>query len=263
MRRLLSVVIASLIAFDVSAAIIEETVAYQAENDVTLKGFIAYDDSIQGKRPGVLVVHEWWGHNQYARERARLLAEAGYVGFALDMYGEGKQAAHPQDAQKFSSEISRNLPLAKARFRAAMQKLQSHPKTDDEHIAAIGYCFGGGVALQMAREGVNGLDAVASFHGALDTAHPAQSGAVKAKILVAHGAADPFVPPEKVAAFMKEMNEAGADYTFIAYSGAVHSFTNPEADKFGSQFNLPLKYNKQADVASWQAMRNMFNEALK
>ncbi len=241
------------------AALHEQDITYQA-GETTLKGFLAYDDSIKGKRPGVLVVHEWWGHNEYARERAKKLAKLGYVALAVDMYGDGKQAAHPQDAQKFSSEISSNIELGKQRFKAAQTVLKNHKLTQADDIAAIGYCFGGAVVLQMAREGLD-LDAVASFHGSLGTANPAQPGNVKAKIMVAHGGADPFVKPEQITGFIDEMNNAGADYRLHIYSGASHSFTNPAADKFGQQFNLPLRYNPQADKESWQEMQTFLKEA--
>jgi dienelactone hydrolase len=144
-----------------------QEVTYRA-GDTVLKGYLAYDDSIQGRRPGILVVHEWWGHNAYARKRARMLAELGYTALAVDMYGEGKQAAHPGDAGKFASEVKQNLPLAKERFMAAMELLKQQPTVDSTHIAAIGYCFGGGIVLEMARAGLD-LDGVVSFHGSLGT----------------------------------------------------------------------------------------------
>ncbi len=243
------------------AKVIGEEVSYQA-NGTTLKGYLAYDKAVKGKRPGVLVVHEWWGHNEYARKRADMLAELGYVALAVDMYGAGKQASHPEDAQKFSSEIANNMALGRQRFEAAMELLKKQPTTNGSDIAAIGYCFGGAVVLQMAREGLD-LDAVVSFHGSLGTTQPAQPGVVKAKILVAHGGADPFIKPEQITGFFAEMNQAEADYRFIAYSGAQHSFTNPDADVFGVKFNLPLKYNKQADQESWQAMQAHLEKAFK
>ncbi len=261
MRGILLLALA-LAMMNAQAAVIGENVEYHVEDDVMLKGYLAFDDAVKGKRPGVLVVHEWWGHNQYARDRANMLAELGYVALAVDMYGEGKQASHPEEAQQFSSEIAKNMPLGRARFQAAMARLQAHPQTDATRIAAIGYCFGGAVVLQMARDGLD-LDAVVSFHGSLGTQQPARKGETKAKIFVAHGAADPFVKPEEIIAFMAEMNDAGADYTFTAYGGALHSFTNPEADKFGEKFKLPLKYSKRADFASWRDMQIVFNDVFK
>jgi len=239
----------------------EEEVNYSS-GATQLKGYIAYDDSFRGKRPAVLVVHEWWGHNEYARQRARQLAQLGYVAMALDMYGNGKQARHPEDAQKFSSEISSNIALAKQRFLAAMGQLQGLKRVDATKIAAIGYCFGGGVVLQMAREGVE-LKGVASFHGSLSTQHPAAPGAVKAKILVAHGGEDPFVGMDKLMAFIDEMNKAGASYKVVVYSGAKHSFTNPDASKYGKQFNLPLEYNPRADEDSWREMQLFLKDVFK
>jgi dienelactone hydrolase len=243
------------------ADIITKEVDYQV-NGVTMKGFLAYDDTVTGARPGVLVVHEWWGMNDYARKRARMLAELGYTAFALDMYGDGKQAHHPDDAGQFSSAIMKNQDLARARFNGALEVLRKEKTVDPRRIAAIGYCFGGAVVLQMARYGTD-LKAVVSFHGNLAPVSPAKPGAVKAKILVLTGAADSFVPPEQVEQFKKEMDAAKADYRVIAYPGAKHSFTNPEADEFGKQFNLPLAYNEEADHASWKEMQEFFRTVLK
>jgi dienelactone hydrolase len=205
------------------------------------------------------VVHEWWGHNEYARKRARMLAELGYTALAVDMFGNGKQADHPDDALKFATEVMQNLDAGEARFNAALGLLKNHPKTDAEQIAAIGYCFGGGVALHMARSGSD-LDGVVSFHGGLESMFQAEPGSIKAKILVCHGADDPMMTAEQIEAFKKEMDEAGADYKFIAYEGATHSFTNPEADKYAEEFDLPLAYNAAADSASWQEMQTFFQE---
>jgi dienelactone hydrolase len=239
------------------AAVITKEIDYLADG-TTLKGYLAYDDTIKGQRPGVLVVHEWWGLNDYVRKRARMLAKLGYTAFALDMYGDGKQAQHPDDAKKFSSEVRNNLPMEKARFTAALDVLRRDNKVDPQRIAAIGYCFGGGVALEMARRGVD-LSGVASFHGMLATAAPARKGDVKAKILVMTGADDPFVPAEQVAQFKQEMDAAHAEYQVIAYPGAKHGFTNPGADDYGQQFNLPLAYDKAADQASWQELEGFLH----
>lgn len=235
-----------------------EAVDYSAEG-VTLKGYLAYDKTVTGQRPGVLVVHEWWGHNEYARKRARMLAELGYTALAVDMFGEGKQAAHPEDAQKFAMEVMQNLPAGEARFNAALELLKSQPTVDPERIAAIGYCFGGGVVLHMARTGVD-LDGVVSFHGSLGSMHTPEPGGVKAKLLVCNGADDPLVPAEQIDAFKQEMEAAGVDYRFISYPGALHAFTNPDADKFGQEFGMPLAYNAAADSASWRAMQDFFKE---
>lgn len=224
------------------------------DDGVVMKGYLAYDKNIKEKRPGILVVHEWWGHNEYARKRARMLAELGYTALAVDMYGDGRQAMHPDEAGKFSSELMKNFETAKSRFIAAMNFLKQQPTVDPERIAAIGYCFGGGVVLNMARQGL-GLKGVASFHGNLAAVRPAGAGAIKAKILVLHGADDKFTMPEQIAAFKDEMKKAGANLTFISYPGAVHSFTNPEADTYAKKFNLPLAYNAEADIKSWAELK--------
>lgn len=266
MRRLsLLIVVLSFSAIFVSCAqfppvsdIRGEEVSYTV-GDVKLTGYLAYDAAKQGRRPGVLVVHEWWGHNDYVRDRATMLANMGYTAFALDMYGDGKQADHPGDAQKFMMEVLEDMPAGEARFRAAQKILQDHATTDTDHIAAIGYCFGGGVILHMARIGTD-LDGVASFHGSLATSSPAEAGAVKARILVLHGAADPFVPAEQLDVFRAEMDAAGANYEVIEYAGAVHGFTNPGATSLGQKFELPLAYDAAADSASWAQMQIFLTE---
>ena len=255
----------SLIVFAGSAAakprVEGKDVQYSAEG-VVLKGYLAYDAKVKGKRPGVLVVHEWWGLNDYARKRADMLAEMGYVALAVDMYGDGKQAMHPDDAGKFSSELMKNFDVAKARFMAALEFLKGQPAVDPDRIAAIGYCFGGGVVLNMARQGVD-LKGVASFHGSLTAVQAATPGSVKAKVLVLHGADDKFITPEQIEAFKQEMKNAGADFRFIAYPGAVHSFTNPDADKLGKKFNLPLSYNAKADKKSWKELKEFLAAIFK
>lgn len=248
-KFLAALLLALAIAQPAAAEIKTEAVEYKA-GDTVLKGYIAYDDRIKGKRPGVLVVHEWWGHNDYVERRARMLAEMGYTALALDMYGDGKQAAHPGDAGKFSGEIRKNLPLMTARFNAAYELLAAQPTVDKTRIAAIGYCFGGAVVLEMARAGAD-LRGVASFHGSLDTEHPAERGKVKARVLVMNGADDPFTKPEQIEAFKQEMKAAKVRYQFINYPGAKHAFTNPDADRYGQEFKLPLAYNAEADRKSW------------
>jgi len=232
------------------AAVQGKEVTYQA-NGTTLKGYIAYDDAFAGKRPAVLVVHEWWGHNAYARHRADMLAELGYTALAVDMYGDGKQASHPDDAGKFAGELMNNMPVAKARFEAGMELLRDQPTVDGTEIAALGYCFGGGVVLNMARMGED-LKGVASFHGPLGTATPAQAGTLKARIISFTGEDDPMIGADKVAAFKQEMAAADANFQVITYSGVKHSFTNPDADALGKKFNLPLAYSPAADKDSWQ-----------
>ncbi|GMR20792.1 MAG: dienelactone hydrolase family protein [Gammaproteobacteria bacterium] len=258
MMRWITTLVLVFICIPAQAAIQGEAVFYKY-GDTEMKGYLAYDDTIKGKRPGVLVVHEWWGHNEYARMRARMLAELGYIALAIDMYGNGRQADHPKDAARFSGEVKKNMPVAEARFRAAMKVLNNHPLTDNSKLAAIGYCFGGGIVLEMARRGVD-LKGVASFHGSLGTRSPARRGRVKAQVLVLHGAADPFTRPEQITAFKKEMSEAGVKYKFVSYPGARHAFTNPAADGYGKKFNLPLAYHAEADKASWQEMKRFLKK---
>jgi dienelactone hydrolase len=231
------------------AAVQGKEVSYHAKG-TTLKGYIAWNDAVKGKRPGVLVVHEWWGHNEYARMRARMLAEQGYTALAVDMYGDGKQAHHPDDAGKFASEVSKNAALAKARFDAAYNLLSKESTVEAKNIGAIGYCFGGSVALNMARIG-EPLKVVVSFHGGLGTDHPAEPGKVKARIASFTGEDDPMIPATQVAAFRQEMDKSGVKYIIVTYPGAKHAFTNPDADKYGQEFKLPLAYDAAADKASW------------
>jgi len=226
-----------------------KTVTYSADG-VAMKGYLAYDRNVAGSRPGVIVVHEWWGLNDYARKRARMLAALGYTALAVDMYGGGKQATHPDDAGKFASGLMKNFDTAKARFTAGLDYLKKQKTVDSERIAAIGYCFGGGIVLNMARQGVD-LKGVASFHGNLAAVKPARPGAIKARILVLDGADDQFTTPDQIEAFKQEMKNAGADYQFISYPGAKHSFTNPEADAIAGKYKIPLGYNARADRESW------------
>ena len=256
--RIVSTVLLLLVAVQASAEIVTREISY-SQGDTVMKGLIAYDDSIKAKRPGVLVVHEWWGHNDYARKRARMLAELGYTALAVDMYGDGKTADHPQDAGKFSSAVGGNPPLAKARFDAAVDTLKKQPTVMADKIAAIGYCFGGGILLNMARMGTD-IDGVVSYHGSLATSSPAGKGDIKTRIRVFNGADDPFVKAEQIEAFKQEMRAAGADYRFVNYPGAVHSFTNPDADTYGKKFNLPLAYDEAADRDSWKQTQDFFKE---
>ncbi|WP_306533753.1 dienelactone hydrolase family protein [Geobacter sp.] len=240
------------------AAVKGKVVEYR-DGGVTMKGYLAWNDAVKGRRPGVLVVHEWWGHNEYARKRARMLAEMGYAALAVDMYGEGKQADHPDDAGAFSSAVMKNMDIMTARFTSAMEYLRKQPTVDAGRIGAIGYCFGGAVVLNMARQGLD-LKGVASFHGSLASAKPAEPGAVKAKVLVLNGGADTFITPEQVGAFATEMARAGADFRFISYAGAKHSFTNPDADIYARKFGLALAYDAAADRESWDEMKRFFRE---
>ena len=243
------------------AALQSREVVYKAEG-TTLKGYLVYDDKFAGKRPGILVVHEWWGNGKYTRHRADMLARLGYIAMAVDMYGEGREVDHPDEASKFASQVSQNFVLAQARFVAAMNVLKAQPQTDSEKIAAIGYCMGGGVVLNMARAGLD-LDGVVSFHGSLKPSVRAEPGTIRAKILVLTGAEDPFVTPDRIRQFEMEMLKAGARFRIVSYPGAWHSFTNPEADIYGEKFDLPLAYDRDADLASWEEMQLFFNNIFK
>ncbi len=242
----------------VSTQKIEGKVVTYSADGVTMKGYLAYDENKKGKRPGILVVHEWWGLNDYARHRAWMLAAMGYTALAVDMYGNGKQAAHPDDAGKFSAELVSHFDTAKDRFIAALEFIKMQKTVDSQKIAAIGYCFGGGIVLNMARQGVD-LKGVASFHGSLAPVLPAKPGIIKAKILVLHGAADKFTTKEQIESFQQEMKNAGADFQFISYPGAQHSFTNPEADRYAKKFKLPIGYNAVADKKSWAELQKFLN----
>ncbi len=238
--------------------IIGKEVAY-ATDSTTLKGYIAYNENAAEKAPGILIIHEWWGHNDYVRKRADMLAELGYVAFALDMYGEGQQADHPDDAGKFAGMVMSNLPEAKARFEAAMKVLKSNDKVDADKMAAIGYCFGGSVALSMANAGYD-LDAVAAFHSGVQLPIP-PSEDITGKVLVANGADDPFISAVSVEAYKAAMDKVGADYEYVAYEGVVHSFTNPDAEVLGGKFDLPTKYDEEADKDSWSKLQSLFESA--
>lgn len=256
--NLLVLLTSLLLSFQSHAEIVTKVVDY-SDGEIKMKGYLAYDDSIAGQRPGIIVVHEWWGHNDYVKKRARMLAKLGYHAIAIDMYGNGKTASHPKDAGKFSGEVKKNMDVAEKRFMAAYDILQKQDNTSKDEIAAIGYCFGGGIVLEMARRGVD-LDAVVSFHGSLATKKAAKIGAVKAKVLVLNGEADPFVKAESIAGFKTEMERANVDFKFINYPDAKHAFTNPGADEFGNKFNIPLAYNADADKKSWDEMKALFDE---
>jgi dienelactone hydrolase len=255
MRTHSMVAVLLLVGGSTSAEVKSKFVDYK-QNGTPLQGFLAWDDASKGKRPGVLVVHEWWGHNQHVRNQALRLAKARYVAFALDMYGKGKVATHPKDAQAFMTEAVKDPKALDARFKAALNILKKDPRVDPKRIGAIGYCFGGAVALGEARQGAD-LQVVASFHGALKAQSPAKPGSVKGRILVMTGEADPTVPSDQVEAFRKEMTEAGARFEIVTYPGAKHGFTNPDADKAGME---ALAYNADADQKSWAKMLSTFQE---
>lgn len=238
----------------------EENITYSGDS-ITMNGFVVYDENVEGARPAVLVVHEWWGLNDYSKMRARELAKLGYIAMAIDMYGNGKQADNPDSAGKLSGPFYGDPQMAKRRFDAALDKLKKYSQTDANKVAAIGYCFGGAMVINMAKLGDN-LAGVVSFHGNLNVV-PADKNLLKAAILVCHGAVDPFVPQSEVDKFKKQMDSIGAKYTFKEYPDAVHAFTNPDATALGEKFKIPIKYNAAADTASWNDMKTFFGNIFK
>jgi dienelactone hydrolase len=263
MRRLVAGALFTLLfAISAHAAIREEPVTYAA-GGTEMKGFVVYDDAVAGKRPGIVVVHEWWGITKHVHGEARKFAEQGYTAFIADMYGDAKTADNPKDAGALSGGVMKDPPAMQARFNAARETLAKHATVDPGRVGAVGYCFGGAVVLNMARTGAD-LDGVAAFHADLGANTPAPApGTVKAKLLVMNGADDPFVKPEAIEAFKKDMDAAKADYRFINYPGAVHAFTNPEATEAGKKFNLPLAYNAEVDKQSKAEAAKFFGEVFK
>jgi len=236
------------------AKLVTKTVEYQ-QGDTTLEGYLAYDDSFTGRRPGVLVVHQWMGLTDYEQNRAVMLANLGYVAFCADIYGKGVRPQNYQDAGAEATKYKTNRALLRLRVNAGLAKLKQNELVDTNRIAAIGYCFGGTTVIELARSGA-ALNGIVSFHGGLDSPAPTDGKNIQCKVLVCHGADDPFEKPEDLAAFESEMRAANVDWRLIMYGGAVHSFTQPMAD--GS---LPgAKYNERADKRSWQDMKQFFAE---
>lgn len=240
-----------------SSRLKEDNTTYSADN-VNMNGYVVYNDSVQGKRPAVLIVHEWWGLNDYAKMRAKQLAELGYVAMAVDMYGDGKTAADPDAAMKLAGPFYQNPQLTKTRLDAALAKLKTYPEVDTNNIAAIGYCYGGYVVLNAAKLGES-LKGVVSFHGNLGGVKP-DKNLLKAKVLVLHGEADPIVKPTEVDQFKKQMDSVGADYTFKSYPNAKHAFTNPMADSIENKYHIGVGYNEAADKQSWDAMKEFLQK---
>lgn len=236
-----------------------EDVNYLA-GETRCQGHFAFDESIDAPRPGVMVVHEWWGLDDYIRRRARMLAELGYVALAVDMYGEGRTAADPENAGAMMKAVLDDMQSGTTLLEAARQTLASHPRCDPSRLSAIGYCFGGAMALHCARIGME-LETVTSFHGSLGSFHRASPGGIRAKILVCHGAKDSLVPDSDLAAFTEEMRAAAADFRIIAYENAMHGFTNPQATANGERYAMPLAYDADADHASWETMLAHLEEA--
>lgn len=232
-----------------SAELQTETITYSVQGEQHT-GYIAWDDSTSGERPGVLVVHEWWGHNEFSRNQAEKLAQEGYTALALDMYGKGKQTDHPEEAKAFMQEANSNMDLMQARFRVAMKRLQDHDTVARDQIAAQGYCFGGAVVLNMARLGMD-LEGVVSYHGSLASPIDAQPREVEAAVRAYTGGADAMVPAEQVSGFVQEMHSANVDYALRSFPGVQHSFMNPDADAYAKEFDMPMGYDENAADAAW------------
>lgn len=244
-----------MVAATARAELRSETVTYR-DGDAELKGSLDWDDSYQGKRPGVLVVHEWWGLNDYVKRRAGMLAKLGYVAFAADMYGDARVTEHGSEAGEWSKQITANVDAWQRRALAGLDVLRRHQLVDTRRLGAVGYCFGGATVMQLAYAGAD-LRGVVSFHGSLPAPTEAQMKNIKASILAAHGSADSFVPPERVQAFQQALERAKADWHMVVFGGARHAFTNPNAGSYGIE---NLRYDEQADKRSWLHMQIFFNQ---
>jgi len=245
-----------------NAAIKEEPVTY-SDGEATMKGFLVYDDASQAKRPGLIMVHEWWGITPHMHNQAKKFAEQGYTVLISDMYGDAKTADNPKDAGALSSSVMKNPTVMESRFKAARDQLAKQATVNPQKIGAVGYCFGGAVVVNMARSGAD-LAAVAGFHASLGLNTPAPApGAVKAKVLILNGADDPFVKREQYDTVKKDFDAAKADYRVIEYPGAVHAFTNPEATELGKKFNLPLRYDAKVNEEAESEAAKFFAADLK
>jgi dienelactone hydrolase len=245
---------------DSTAAMKEETITFRSDS-ATLHAFVVYDDSVKGKRPAVLVIPEWWGLNDYPKMRARELAKLGYVAMAVDLFGDGKVADNPDSAKAYAGPFYMHPDKAKARIDSAIAKIRTYDIVDPSKIGAIGYCFGGGMLINTVRLG-DDLKGIVSFHGSL-LGTPARKDLLRTRMLICHGNADKFVTAKDVAAFKKQMDSIGANYTFIGYDSATHAFTNPASTATGKKFSMPIAYNAKADLASWDAMKNFFADLFK
>ena len=258
MRSLAAVLMLAL-GFSTASAEVRTKVVEYKEGSTRLEGFLAWDDAVKGPRPGVLVVHEWTGLGKYVKSRAEQLARMGYVAFCADIYGKGVRPSTPEEAGKTAGTYKGDRALTRARVNAALAELRANPAVDAKRIAAIGYCFGGFVALELARSGAD-IAGTVVFHGALDTPTPADAKNIKCKVLALQGGDDPFVGSKDVLAFEQEMREGGVDWQVVQYGGAVHAYTNPDA---GNDNSKGMAYNAQADHRSWQAMKEFFAEVFK
>ncbi len=222
------------------------------------EGFLAYDANAKGARPGILIVHDWMGLGDEMKSRAKQLAALGYVAFAADIYGKGIRPKDSSEASKLAGSFKADRALLRSRINAALTELKKSKKIDPKKIVAIGYCFGGTTALELARSGAP-VAGIVSFHGGLQTPTPQDAKNIKAKVLVLHGADDPYVPETEVTAFQKEMRDAKTDWRMISYGGAVHSFTIPSA---GNDHSKGAAYNEKADKRSWQDFMNFLKEVV-
>lgn len=242
-----------------ASAVLKTQMVDYKDGDVALQGYLAYDTKFKGPRPGVLVVHEWMGLDAYAKKRADMLAQLGYVAFAADIYGKGVFPKAMEEAAKVSGDWKANPEAFRARVQAAVATLSAQKGVNAKKLAAIGYCFGGTAVLELARAGSD-IQGVVSFHGALATKKAVKTpGVIKTKVLVFNGADDPFVKPDEVASFTEEMQQAKANWELVNYGNSVHKFTNPEA---GDNPSLGWAYNEQSDKRSWEAMKAFFKEVL-
>lgn len=257
--RILTLGVMIVLGASAARAAVQTKVVEYKQGDAILEGYLAWDAALQGQRPGVLVVHEWTGLGDYAKDRSRKLAEMGYLALAVDIYGKGIRPKPPRDAAAQAGIYKKDHPLMRARMQAGLDALRSNPMCDPKRIAAIGYCFGGTCVLELARSGAD-IAGVVSFHGGLDTPTPADAKNIKCKVLVLHGGDDPHVPRKEFDAFVDEMRAGGVDWELVIYGGAVHSFTNPAS---GNDKSRGAAYDAKADRRSWEAMKVFFGEVLK
>ncbi len=257
MKNLIPTLLLMTTVLTLHATIHTETVEYK-QGDTTLEGYLAYDDSITGKRPGVLIVHQWLGLTDYEKQRAEQLAQLGYVAFCADIYGKDNHPKNVQEAGAEAGKYKNDRALLRARVNAALEVLEKNDLVDTKRIAAIGYCFGGTTVIELARNGAD-IAGIVSFHGGLDSPAPADGKNIKCKVLVLAGADDPFQKPEDLSAFENEMRDSKVDWQIVFYGGAVHAFTQPNP----GFVNAGAKYNEKADKRSWQAMKDFFAEIFK